>query len=53
MAISDSMDADQRITVDDITVEPRPDDAAYYVLLQYGLNVAFIRGEFERLVSAG
>lgn len=50
MAISDSLDVDQRVTVDKITVDPRPDEAAFHVLLQYTLNVAFIRGEFERLV---
>jgi phage baseplate assembly protein W len=53
MAISDSLDVDQRIKVDRITVEPLPDNAAFHVLLQYGLNAAFIRGEFERIISAG
>ena len=53
MAISDSLDVDRRIQVDLVTVEPRPDDAEFHVLLQYRLNVAYIRGEFERLVSVG
>ncbi len=51
MAISDSLDVDKRILVDLVTVEPLPDQAKFHVLLQYTLNVAYIRGEFERLVS--
>ena len=51
MAISDSLDSDRRIVVDLVTVEPLPDEAKFHVLLQYTLNIAFIRGEFERLVA--
>lgn len=51
MAIADSLDSDRRVKVDLVTVEPLPDKAKFHVLLQYTLNVAFIRGEFERLVS--
>lgn len=53
MAISNALDTDPRVTVERITVDPRPDDAAFHVLVQYGLDVAFIRGEFERLVVVG
>lgn len=51
MAISESLDSDPRILVDLVTVEPLPDEAQFHVLLQYTLDVAFIRGEFERLVT--
>lgn len=51
MAISESLDVDRRVKVDLVTVEPRPDEAKFHVLVQYTLNVAFIRGEFERLVA--
>lgn len=51
MAISESLDVDRRIKVDLVTVEPRPDEAKFHVLVQYTLNVAFIRGAFERLVA--
>jgi len=51
MAISDSLDSDPRIVVDLVTVEPLPDQAMFHVLLQYTLDVAYIRGEFERLVA--
>lgn len=53
MAISDSVAVDNRISVDKVTVDALPDDAKFHVLLQYRLNVAFIRGEFERLVAVG
>lgn len=53
MAISDSLDSDRRVKVDLVTVEPFQDEAKFHVLVQYTLNVAFIRGEFERLVSVG
>lgn len=51
MAISDSIDSDKRVKVDLVTVEPLPDEAKFHVLLQYTLNIAFIRGTFERLVA--
>lgn len=53
MAISDAISGDRRVLVETLTVDPRPDDAEFHVLLQYRLNAAYIRGEFERLVSAG
>lgn len=51
MAVSDSLDVDKRVLVDLVTVEPLPDEAKFHVLVQYTLNVAYIRGEFERLVA--
>lgn len=51
MAIADSLDSDRRVRIDLVTVEPLPDEAKFHVLLQYTLNIAFIRGQFERLVA--
>ena len=51
MAISDSLEVDKRLQVDLVTVEPLPDEAKFHVLVQYTLNIAYIRAEFERLVA--
>ncbi len=51
MLISDSLSEESRAKTVRLTVEPRPDDAAFHIVLEYRLDVNYIKGEFERLVA--
>lgn len=51
MVVSKTLEEERRVTVKTLTVEPRPDDAAFYVFLEYQENTAYIEGLFERLVE--
>jgi phage baseplate assembly protein W len=52
MTVSRSLEQDPRILVKSVAVTPYPDQAEYRLLVQYQANNVYIRGLFERLVSA-
>lgn len=53
MIVTDSFEQDPRVKLDKLTVEALPDEAAFFVLVQYGLNSTYLRATFERLIELG
>ncbi len=50
MVISKTLDEEKRVLVQRLTVEPKPEDGEFLVVLEYTENISYIRGLFERAI---